>query len=313
MFSKKMFTLFALIAILASAACVAQTNTPAPNATTIPNMANPASVFCEQNGGKLELTQDASGGSLGMCHFPDGSVCEEWAFNRGECKPGDSLASGKATAPAANMANPASVYCEQNGGKVDLRQDAAGVAGICIFPDNSECDEWAYFRGECKPGGAAPAGSTATLDPDGTASDGWKVYRDARLGFSFQVPADASISSADDPLKTLTISGPLVGNEYWPVIYFNFPSDREDYRPPEDVNLAQWLVDHYLLIGERQPDLQIAGTTAIHTRQARSPQSYASDHYFFAHAGQLYGIVILHTGDKEDWTLYNHFLESIQF
>jgi hypothetical protein len=23
---------------------------------------------------------------------------------------------------------------------------------MCVFPDGSECDEWAYFRGECKPG-----------------------------------------------------------------------------------------------------------------------------------------------------------------
>lgn len=55
--------------------------------------------------------------------------------------------------PKAGLANPASVYCGQNGGKLELRQDASGgVAGICIFPDGSECDEWAYFRGECKPG-----------------------------------------------------------------------------------------------------------------------------------------------------------------
>jgi putative hemolysin len=60
--------------------------------------------------------------------------------------------------PQAGMANPASVYCEQNGGKLDLRQDASGgVAGICIFPDGSECDEWAYFRGECKPGDSSPS------------------------------------------------------------------------------------------------------------------------------------------------------------
>ena len=55
--------------------------------------------------------------------------------------------------PQMNMPNPASVYCEQNGGKLELRQDAlGGVAGVCIFPDGSECDEWAYFRNECKPG-----------------------------------------------------------------------------------------------------------------------------------------------------------------
>jgi putative hemolysin len=70
--------------------------------------------------------------------------------------------------PLVNIANPASVYCEQNGGKIELQQDASGtVAGMCIFPDGSKCDEWAYFRNECKPGdssapretGAAPAGA----------------------------------------------------------------------------------------------------------------------------------------------------------
>src|SRR5512137_715552 len=51
--------------------------------------------------------------------------------------------------PLASMANPASVYCEKNGGKLELQQDASGaVAGICIFPDGSECDEWSYFRDE---------------------------------------------------------------------------------------------------------------------------------------------------------------------
>ncbi len=58
-----------------------------------------------------------------------------------------------AATPPVEMANPASGYCVQNGGRDELRADATGaVAGICVFPDGSECDEWAYFRGECKPG-----------------------------------------------------------------------------------------------------------------------------------------------------------------
>jgi hypothetical protein len=63
----------------------------------------------------------------------------------------------------------------------------------------------------------------------------------------------------------------------------------------------------------RQPDTQIAGMLAIHTRFERSPQSYAYDRYYFAKSGQLYMIVISHSGDKEDWEVYNRFLESIQF
>ena len=64
------------------------------------------------------------------------------------------------------------------------------------------------------------------------------------------------------------------------MIYLNYPSDREDYRPPEGVDLVQWLADHNLLVSERQPDMQIASTTAIHARVVRSSQSYASNHYF---------------------------------
>lgn len=79
----------------------------------------------------------------------------------GACGPAQPIGTPKAALP-----NPASVYCEQNGGKVDLRADASGaVAGACMFPDGSECGEWAYFRGECKPGDslAKPGEPTATV------------------------------------------------------------------------------------------------------------------------------------------------------
>ena len=55
-------------------------------------------------------------------------------------------------ASQANMPNPASVYCEQNGNKLEIRTAADGSqSGVCVFPDGSTCDEWAYFRGECGP------------------------------------------------------------------------------------------------------------------------------------------------------------------
>jgi len=49
------------------------------------------------------------------------------------------------------MANPASVYCHEQGYTLEIRTDADGEYGVCIFPDGSECEEWAYFRGECGP------------------------------------------------------------------------------------------------------------------------------------------------------------------
>jgi putative hemolysin len=45
---------------------------------------NPASVFCIENGGKLEIKDEAEG-QVGMCTLKSGLVCEEWALFRGEC------------------------------------------------------------------------------------------------------------------------------------------------------------------------------------------------------------------------------------
>jgi hypothetical protein len=48
------------------------------------------------------------------------------------------------------MPNPASIYCKQNGYELEIRTAADGSqSGVCIFPDGSTCDEWAYYRGEC--------------------------------------------------------------------------------------------------------------------------------------------------------------------
>lgn len=49
-------------------------------------LANPASVYCEEQGGELEIREDEQGGQYGVCTFPEGE-CEEWAFYRGECSP----------------------------------------------------------------------------------------------------------------------------------------------------------------------------------------------------------------------------------
>jgi len=112
----------------------------------------------------------------------------------------------KRSAPTqeVGLPNPASVYCEEHGGKVDLRTDAmGGVAGVCVFPDGSECDEWAYFRGECGPGKSAsneasePAPTELPIDP--ADYQGWWAYTHAVYGFSIQLPEDwevADVSSS---------------------------------------------------------------------------------------------------------------------
>ncbi len=63
-------------------------------------MANPASVYCAQQGGKSERVTTAAGQSSN-CHLPDGRVVEEWALYR--ATHADATASAaNATASAAN-------------------------------------------------------------------------------------------------------------------------------------------------------------------------------------------------------------------
>jgi hypothetical protein len=47
------------------------------------------------------------------------------------------------------IANPASVHCIEQGGTLRIVIDTKGQYGICTLPDGTECEEWAYFRGEC--------------------------------------------------------------------------------------------------------------------------------------------------------------------
>ena len=71
-----------LLAVIALAACSGggdKSNT---------GLANPASVHCEEQGGTLDI-RNSDGGQVGICVFDDGSECEEWAFYRDECSPGD--------------------------------------------------------------------------------------------------------------------------------------------------------------------------------------------------------------------------------
>jgi putative hemolysin len=83
--------------VLLAASCTPQrVATPAiPTRTPAAGLANPASVFCEEQGFRLELLADATGGQSGICHFPDGSQGDEWAYFRGECGPAG--AAGQAT------------------------------------------------------------------------------------------------------------------------------------------------------------------------------------------------------------------------
>jgi putative hemolysin len=113
--------------------------------------------------------------------------------------------------PQANMPNPASVYCEEQGNRLEIRTAADGnQTGICIFPDSSECDEWAYFRKEC---GSATQSATSfspaaiptamPIDP-ADYQQGWWTYKHSTYGFSIMLPEDWVVEETTtfDPLMS---------------------------------------------------------------------------------------------------------------
>ena len=109
-------------------------------------------------------------------------------------------------APLADMPNPASAYCVEQGYRSEIRTDAdGGQAGYCIFPDGSECDEWSYFRGECGPSSQP---STPTEIPTAMPinptdyQQGWWTYSHPVYGFSIKLPDDWVVEEVTtfDPL-----------------------------------------------------------------------------------------------------------------
>ncbi len=103
--SRRLLTALVLLVVaslLTACLGVRQEVTPptlAPEAETPIGMPNPASVHCEEQGGRLEMRTAADGGQFGVCVFADGSECEEWAFYRGECAPGQSTTAPTPTPP----------------------------------------------------------------------------------------------------------------------------------------------------------------------------------------------------------------------
>ncbi|HAT03409.1 MAG TPA: hypothetical protein DCS29_01360 [Candidatus Magasanikbacteria bacterium] len=47
------------------------------------------------------------------------------------------------------LANPASTYCEEQGGKLEIAENDYGSTAYCGFPDGTYCEEWEFYRGEC--------------------------------------------------------------------------------------------------------------------------------------------------------------------
>lgn len=117
---------FMIALLICALAATAQDSTNVTTTAKAVGLANPASVFCANEG----YNETKKG-----CTFPDGKACEPWSFVRGKC-------GQKYTT------------CAQKGFKVMSKTldmgGAKGQAGVCVFPDKSECELLKFSDGSCK-------------------------------------------------------------------------------------------------------------------------------------------------------------------
>jgi putative hemolysin len=86
--------------------------------------------------------------------------------------------------------NPASLYVRFLGYKSEMKTDSYGnQVKVCIFPNNTECDEWSFFRGKCGSefSYCAQKGCVAETDSTDTAQFGVCVSTDS-LGRKIKIP-----------------------------------------------------------------------------------------------------------------------------
>lgn len=61
------------------------------------------------------------------------------------------------------LSNPATVYCLQEGGKFTMKKTLDGsTVGICELASNIQCEEWAFYKGDCPAGSKKDKTATST-------------------------------------------------------------------------------------------------------------------------------------------------------
>jgi putative hemolysin len=125
---------------------------PGPLETVTPppaGLPNPASTHCLDQGGRLEIVTLAEG-QVGVCVLADGSLCEEWALFRGECKPGQFLPFTVGLEPG--LENAGAQLCLERGGQLALlRLSSSAEYGLCVWPSGKLCEQDAVGQGDCGP------------------------------------------------------------------------------------------------------------------------------------------------------------------
>ena len=120
----------------------------------------PGARYCAITGGTYTpVGMTNTGQEAGNCTLPGGKVCDAGDYFNGMCTSSDPQPAPPTAIPPIGMPNPASGYCTSVGGtlKIEQRSDV-GQMGVCYFPDNRQCEEWALEQGYCPVGGVKVTG-----------------------------------------------------------------------------------------------------------------------------------------------------------
>jgi hypothetical protein len=143
--------------------------------------------------------------------------------------------------------------------------------------------------------------------PEEPSDEGWVPYVNEEFGYALRYPGESQVMGAD-----LNASVQFAGEGGWPVLTVEH-RDSGFYRPPADTEVREWVTDFVMSYDEIEAELEIAGLPAVHLTTYETPQSYAFDEYYFIKGDQLFRILLLHTDGRQDWDLYDRFLDSIVF
>jgi putative hemolysin len=179
---KNVFT-FTIILIALTACAAPQTQAGMPN---------PASVYCTQQGNKLEIRTAADGSQNGICIFPDGNTCDEWAYFRGEC--------GQGSTPAMTVEATTEASGGGPGGSGGKEEQASGG-----YMPPGATEEIADWRGVIK-----------STEPGAQYDDYFELWTNGQIiyfGIDSMDPAVKSqIEALRDSGKIVHLSGTLLSN-----------------------------------------------------------------------------------------------------
>jgi putative hemolysin len=112
------------------------------------------------------------------------------------------------------LGNPASTNCQEKGGILKLRTDKnKRTYGVCIFRDESECEEWLFLREDCMPGDFNPNDNiwegSVMGDSDGKYDNYFEMINGEKVGIASK---NEDISNILNALKDKDNFIKVIGN-----------------------------------------------------------------------------------------------------